>query len=37
VVERGIRNGEGLAVAPDGTLYVSDDTAGAIYRLSPAA
>jgi glucose/arabinose dehydrogenase len=20
---------------PDGTLYVSDDTAGAIYRLAP--
>jgi glucose/arabinose dehydrogenase len=24
----------GVAVAPDGSLYVSDDTAGAIYRLS---
>jgi glucose/arabinose dehydrogenase len=22
---------------PDGALYVSDDTAGAIYRLAPAA
>jgi glucose/arabinose dehydrogenase len=22
---------------PDGALYISDDTAGAIYRLAPAA